>query len=88
MWKIDMIHILRESPYAGKFEMVADRINAVLTPERRLAILSIKNDIPDDESVMGIEIYQAVIRDGIETYREFTGWRENRNRNGIIDWIP
>jgi hypothetical protein len=88
LWQIDMIHILNESPYAGKFEMVADRISSVLTPEYKIAILSIKNDIPDNNKVKGIEIYQAVIRDGIKNYAEFTDWKEKQNQTGIIDWMP
>jgi len=87
-WQIDMIHILNESPYAGRFEMVADRINFVLTPEYKIAILSIKNDIPDGEKVMGIEIYQAVIRDGVKNYSDFVYWKKKQNQAGIIDWMP
>lgn len=88
LWQIDMIHILNESPYKGKFEEVADRINAVLTPESKLSILSIKNEVSEDEKVMGIEIYQAVIRDGIKNYEEFKDWKEKQNQTGIIDWMP
>jgi hypothetical protein len=87
-WQIDMIHILNESPYVGRFEMVADKINSVLTPEYKIAILSIKNDIPDGEKVMGIEIYQAVIRDGIKNYSDFVCWKKKQNQTGIIDWMP
>jgi len=88
LWRIDMIHIMNESPYAGYFETVADRILAVLTPETKEAILSIKHDIPQDEKVMGIEIYQAVIRDGVRTYHEFKQWQKNNHHEGIIDWMP
>ncbi len=87
-WKIDMIHILKGSLYDGYFENVADRIAAVLTPETRSAILSIKYDLPDDEKVMGILIYQAVIRDGIRNYDEFKSWKEQNPVDGIIEWVP
>ena len=88
LWQIDMIHILKESPYAGWFEKVADRINAVFLPEYKHAILAIKNDIPPGEKVMGIEIYQAVIQQGIRNYTDFEQWKKTQPEKGIIDWMP
>jgi len=87
-WKIDLIHILKGSRYEGYFENVADRIKAVMTPEQKFAILSIKNDTPYNVKIKSIEIYQAVIRDGIRSYREFCKWEKNNTTNGIIEWIP
>ncbi|MFP4417278.1 MAG: nucleotidyltransferase domain-containing protein [Chitinispirillaceae bacterium] len=88
LWQIDMIHISRDSPYVGVFEKVANRITSVLTHEARCAILSIKNEIPDDQKIMGIEVYQAVIRDGVRNYGEFIRWREKNAATGIVEWIP
>lgn len=88
LWQIDMIHLLKESPFAGRIEQVTERIGAVLTPELRMTILSIKNDVPDEEKIPGIEIYQAVIRDGVKSYKEFIRWRKKQNMTGIIDWMP
>ena len=88
VWKIDMIHILNESPYAGYFEKVAERISAVLTPETREAILKIKNGIPSERTVMGIQIYKAVIQDGIRSVDSFWQWKEHNSDDGIIKWMP
>ena len=88
LWKIDMIHILRGSFYEGKMEKVAKRINEIMTPELKTAILSIKNDMPSSENVMGIEIYMAVIRDNVRNYWEFAQWRKSQNNEPIIEWIP
>lgn len=88
LWKMDMIHILSESVYAGYFEKVADRIKAALTPEIKYAILSIKNDMPPDLKVMGIQIYQAVIRDRVRNISQFLAWREEHPGDSIIDWMP
>ena len=87
-WQIDMIHILYESPFAGKIERVTERISEVLTEETKKVILSIKKAIPDDHKVKGIEVYMAVIRDGIRTYTDFMEWQQNRHHTGIIDWEP
>ena len=87
-WQIDMIHILNESPYAGYFENVAERIATVLTPETREAILRIKNAIPVEEKVGSIQIYQAVIRDGIRDLDAFFRWKQQNPDDGIITWVP
>lgn len=87
-WQIDMIHIVRGSRYDGYFEKVADRISEVLTDETRLAIMKLKFETPESEKIMGIEYYQAVIRDGIRTYSEFSRWRAEQKICGVIEWMP
>ena len=79
-WQIDMIHILNESPYAGYFEKVAERISEVLTEETREAILNIKHSIPTEKKVMGIQIYRAVIEKGIRDIDSFWEWNEKKSR--------
>ena len=87
-WQIDMIQILKCSRFDGYFEHVAQRIKAVLTPEIRRTILELKYQTPDNEYIMGIEYYQAVIADGIRSYPEFMEWRKTHPANGIISWCP
>ena len=87
-WQLDMIHIVRGSRYDGYFERVADRISAVLTDETRRAVLQIKYDTPDEVKIMGIEYYQAVLRDGVRTYAEFEAWRAANPVEGILEWMP
>lgn len=87
-WQIDMIHILNDSSYAGHFEKVAERISAVLTPEIKDNILKIKNSIPIEKKVMGIQIYKAVIEHGIQDIDSFWQWREQNPDEGIITWMP
>ncbi len=87
-WQIDMIQILKGSQFDGYFERVAERIKAVLTQETRRTILELKYLTPDNEHIMGIEYYQAVIADGIRTYPEFLQWRKTHPATGIITWCP
>ncbi|WP_320008650.1 hypothetical protein [Maridesulfovibrio sp.] len=77
-----------ESPYAGYFERVADAVRAKLTPEIKQAILEIKNAVPQDQKVKGIEVYQAVIRDGIRGYAGFMEWKKGKEEQMIVEWIP
>ena len=87
-WQIDMIQILKGSQFDGYFERVAQRIKAVLTPETRRTILELKYLTPDDEHIMGIEYYQAVIAEGVRSYPEFIQWRRNHPADGIVEWCP
>ena len=88
MWQIDMIHILKDSFYAGYFEKVAARINEVMTEEKRIAILAIKDAAPADRKVMGIRVYRAVIEDGITDWLSFEKWEQAHPITGIEKWMP
>ena len=87
-WQIDMIQILKGSQFDGYFENVAKRIKAVLTPETRRTILELKYLTPDDEHIMGIEYYQAVIADNVRTYPDFIRWRKAHPVTNIVYWCP
>ncbi len=63
---------------------MADRIGAVLTDETRRAILQIKYDTPDEVKIMGIEYYQAVLRDGVRTYAEVRSMACGEPRRGAF----
>lgn len=88
LWQIDMIHIRKGSRYDGYFEQVADRILAVLTEETQQAILRLKYETPEMEKIIGVEYYQAVIRDGIRSYAEFEEWRKLHPVTGVVEWMP
>ena len=88
LWQIDIIHILTESPYAGYFEKVADRIRRVMTPEQKETILTIKQSIAPEEKVMGIHIYKAVIESGIQDLESFRQWHKNSPEEEILTWMP
>lgn len=88
LWQIDMIHIQEGSRYDGYFEKVAERISNVLTDETRESILRLKYETPDSENIIGIEYYQAVIRDGVRSYPEFEEWRKRHPMTGVVEWMP
>ncbi|SKA71158.1 hypothetical protein SAMN02745704_00085 [Paucidesulfovibrio gracilis DSM 16080] len=88
IWQLDMIHMSETSPFAGYFERVADAVRNALTPETRRAILEIRHAFRDDAEVKGIQVYQAVLRDGIRGPGEFQRWQDEHAVQGIIDWMP
>ena len=88
IWQMDLIHILKDSPFDGYFEETAERIIKALTPETRDAILQIKNDIPEERKVMGIRIYQAVLEGGVRDVKSFRDWAEKNPTPGIVTWRP
>lgn len=87
-WQIDIIHILKGSRYDGYFERMAERVKAALTGDTRLAVLRLKAETPENEHVMGVEYYQAVLRDGVRTMPDFMRWRTEHPVNGVMEWMP
>lgn len=87
-WQIDLIHMAEDSPWAGYFERVADRIAAVLTPETRGAILRLKYETPDGEKIPGIAYCRAVLAEGVRSYAEFAAWLREHPVEGIVEWMP
>ena len=87
-WQIDMIHMAEDSPWAGYFERVADRIAAVLTPETHEAILRLKYETHDGEHIPGIAYYRAVLEGGVRSYAEFSAWLQEHPVDGIVAWMP
>lgn len=91
LWQLHIIHILRGSAYDGFFEKMATRIKEVMTPKQKETILRLKYEtpeLPDSDKIMGVEYYQSVIRDNVETFEELLEWKRNRESNAIIEWIP
>jgi hypothetical protein len=88
-WRIDIIHLRNESPYAGKFERITQKIYAALTPDLKKHILKIKWDGAHRElKLRGIEVYKAVIQDHITTLDGFLSWKTEQRDERIVMWEP
>lgn len=89
IWTIDIMHIKNESAYAGVIERVTEKIKSVLNETQRQTILKIKWESEQQkEKFIGIDIYQAVIGEGIESYEDFKTWRRNKKEVAISLWEP
>lgn len=88
LWQMDMIHIQRGSRYDGYFEKVAERISQVMTDEMRETILRLKYETPEEEKIIGVEYYRAVIEGGVRSYAELEEWRSRHPVTGVVEWMP
>ena len=59
---------------------------SLLKPETKHTILKLKRETPDDEKIMGIEYYKAVLQSGVRTYPELLTWRAQNPVTGIMEW--
>lgn len=90
-WKIDHWLIPLSHPNAGMADRFASRISEILTNELRLGILTIKNDARNSnepEKPRSIDIYKAVIKDGITDYNSFLIWQKNNPPPILETWSP
>lgn len=88
IWKLDIIHIRKDSFYDGFVEKVTDKIIEKLTPETKETILRIKYELGEKSNVQGIQIYQAVIEHGIKNYADFIKWSKENPVVAVLEWIP
>ncbi len=88
IWQIDVIHIEEGTEYDGFFERMADRIVELMTPEQKDTILRLKAETPDGEDIHGVEYYEAVIADGIQTLPELREWVKKKRKCPPTYWNP
>ena len=48
-------------------------------------ILRLKYETPETEKIIGVEYYQAVLRDGVRDYSGFKEWRKQHPITGVVD---
>lgn len=87
-WQLDMIHIESGTRYDGFFEHMAERINERLTEKQRQTILRLKYETPDDEEIHGVEYYQAVMENGVNTLEAMRAWVKTHRNSGGTYWMP
>ena len=87
-WQIDIIHIESGSTFDGYFERFADRLCRRLDDATRDPILRLKYETPENESIHGVEYYQAVLEGGVRTLDELRRWRAAHPLDGVNLWMP
>jgi hypothetical protein len=88
-WKIDMWSLPHHhpGPYAAA---VVDLMTHALTDETRLAILELKEHALRDPALRcrSINIYRAVLDDGVRTVDQFRTWLAEKHTDDVIAWRP
>ncbi|MDD3371583.1 MAG: hypothetical protein PHE27_07145 [Alphaproteobacteria bacterium] len=89
VWDFDNWLVPFSHPYAGIADALAEAVGARMTPELRKIILSLKNRTLDwTPKPRGIDIYMAVMRDGVWELDAFRDWFETHPRGAIETWRP
>ncbi len=87
-WNIDNWMLSHYHPHTEIADKFARAMERALTLESRHRILEIKANIPPELEARGIDIYKAVLRDGIETSYEFQEWIKDNPPVEIEHWRP
>lgn len=87
-WKFDIIHIEEGTEYDGFFENMADRIKEIMTEDQRNTILRLKYETPEYEKISGVEYYEAVIADHVESLEQLMTWIKEHRKKPKYYWIP
>lgn len=88
VWNIDNWMLSRNHPHTRIADKFARAMERALTLESRHRILEIKANIPPELEARGIDVYKAVLRDGIETSYEFEEWIKDNPPVEIEHWRP
>lgn len=88
-WKVDMWSAPCDYDLP-RSEYLVEPMKRALTPELRDAILRLKEARAADESLacLSIDLYRAVIEDGVRTAEEFRTWLGCHETGKLTDWRP
>jgi hypothetical protein len=88
-WKIDMWSAPEDYPLPRAENLIAPMQRA-LDRESRAAILALKQARKADSSLkcLSIDIYRAVIDDGVRTPEQLRTWLEQHETGVLTDWKP
>jgi len=89
LWKVDMWSAPSDYALPRGEDFVAPMRKA-LTPETRRAILELKDarDSKELPSFISIDLYRAVIRDGVRTKDDFLSWLKSNPTGELSGWKP
>lgn len=87
-WDIDVWLVAHNHPYAYVADRLATAMEKRLDAESRRRILSIKRDLPQAMKVRGVDIYKAVLRDGVQTADAMLAWLEANPPEPMELWHP
>ena len=87
MWTVDMWLLGPDHPGPRSADLV-DPMRRALSDETRHAILEIKEALRGEPDVRSIDIYTAVLDEGVRSAPEFRLWHSRRTSSGLSFWRP
>ncbi len=87
-WGIDVWLVAHDHPHAYVADRLAAAMQKRLDTESRRRILSIKRDLPKELNVRGVDIYKAVLKDGVDTAEAMVTWLEKNPPEVMELWHP
>jgi hypothetical protein len=87
VWTIDMWLLADDHPGPRSLDL-AEAMNRALTDETRVAILRIKEAVQDRADVHSVDIYRAVLDDGVRSAADFLTWHTEHTSGGLTYWRP
>jgi hypothetical protein len=87
VWTIDMWLLPDDHPGPRAVDLVQP-MRAVLTDQTSRAILAVKGGMQGREGVHAIDIYRAVLDNGIRSPEEFSSWLSRQPSGGLTLWVP
>lgn len=87
-WDIDNWLVANDHPNAGLADGFAAAMENRLDDTSRRDILSIKSSFATDARPRGIDVYKAVLRDGVRTPEDFRRWQGENPPVTIEEWRP
>jgi hypothetical protein len=87
-WGIDVWLVAHDHPYAYVADRLATAMEKRLDAESRRRILTIKSGLPAEMKVRGVDIYKAVLRDGVATADAMLHWLQANPPEPMELWHP
>lgn len=91
VWTIETYFCGPGDPYAHWSERLSDAMREHLTDEHRVAILSIKEALCEQDTIKdarSFDIYRAVMEGGVRSLDGFLEWIKTNEAPGIVQWVP
>ncbi|MFN2302361.1 MAG: hypothetical protein ACK2TV_01390, partial [Anaerolineales bacterium] len=87
LWKIDMWSVHVDHPGPTSRDMIEPMLR-ILNQDNRNIILNLKHDLQNDPQTecASIDLYQAVLADGVSSFEELKIWMKSHQYSKINDW--
>ena len=87
VWKVDMWLLANDHPGPKAIDAV-EPMRRALTAETRAAILEIKEGLAGRYDVRSVDVYRAVLDNGVRSLGAFTEWHARNASTGLLNWLP